>query len=137
MSDEPPRKLKQPERNFQTIQIPDDTPLTQYGRMQNGNIPEFRNGPRSAIGETGISLLIGQVDATAATLLVCNRAVWSDDLVRHTTAGDLRAAGFDVAHDPVDLNGLHALVTVPIFQTPWNNSQKTAFKKAFEKGAKP
>lgn len=89
----------------------------------------MRGGPRES--ETGLSLIVGRVDAYAASILVRQHAATPLDCVRYTRAGLLRAAGFKVVHDPSDWNGIHALVHLLPEVERWDTSQKTAFKRTF------
>ena len=69
----------------QTIEVPDDAQLTQYGEAIGGS-PGFHNRLRAEVGETEVSLMLGRVDPLAAAMLV-TRSPNTFAVVRHCTAG--------------------------------------------------
>jgi hypothetical protein len=95
----------------QTIEVPDDAQLTQYGEAIGGS-PGFRNTLRAEAGETEVSLMLGRVDPLPAAMLV-TRTPNTFAVVRHCTAGGLRSRGFEVRHTPSPTNGFHVSVSVP------------------------
>jgi len=95
----------------QTIEVPDDAQLTQYGEAIGGS-PGFRNRLRAEVGETEVSLMLGRVDPLAAAMLVTHTPS-AFAVVRHCTAGGLRSRGFVVRHTPSPTNGLHVSVSAP------------------------
>ncbi|GAA3535978.1 hypothetical protein GCM10022234_35910 [Aeromicrobium panaciterrae] len=109
--------------------LSDDVVLTQYGTQLPDGKTEFRGGPRAS--EHGLSLLVGRVDADAATLCVRQHLAEPYDIVRHTRVGLLRDAGFIVSHAPVEWFINHALVHVPGPDPKWDNQSKNAFKRTF------
>jgi hypothetical protein len=96
----------------ETIEVPDDAQLTQYGEGLTG-AAGFRNRANAETGETEVSLILGWVDAQAAAMLV-TRAPSAFAMVRHATARDLRARGFVVRHTPSRTNHLHVSVSAPV-----------------------
>lgn len=93
------------------IELPDELRLTQYGeRPPFGD--GFRDRLREDIGETEISMILGEVDASAAAILV-TRSFALGAIRRVTTVGRLRAAGFLVVHSPTKSNRLHVSVFPP------------------------
>ena len=93
------------------IELPDELRLTQYGeRPPFGD--GFRDRLRENIGETEISMILGEVDASAAAILV-TRSFSLGAIRRVTTVGRLRAAGFRVVHSPTKSNRLHVSVFPP------------------------
>ncbi len=128
MSNEPRRLLRPPA--VPILELPDETPLTQFGRVSASGEPVHRGAPRD--GEQGLSLIVGAVDAYAASILVTQHVAEGPEVVRHTRVGLLRGAGFVVEHDPTDWNGIHALVQVPEGAVKWDNGQKNAFKRTFK-----
>lgn len=69
-------------------ELPDDMRLTQYGEGEPGG-SGFRDRLRPEIGETEISMIMGEVDASAASMLV-RKLLAPDALRRVTTVGRLR-----------------------------------------------
>lgn len=110
-------------------QLRDDVELTQYGEDGEG----FRNRLRVSIGETEMSLIIGRQSKMACALLVTKAAPpWA--MARYTTAGALRAAGFQVVHSPTRGNPLHVSVfppTGPHGPAEWDDSMAMRFDKCF------
>lgn len=128
MTDEP-RRLLRPEIG-PLVELDADNILTQYGRVDTQGNPVFKGGPSGS--ETGLSLILGQVDVTSAAVLVTQHAARPSDLVRHTRVELLLRAGFEVRHDPIQWNGLHVIVRLPTGEPKWETSQKSAFKATFE-----
>jgi hypothetical protein len=91
--------------------LPNDLRLTQYGE-QSPYGEGFRDRLRTDIGETELSMILGEVDASAAAVLV-TRILAPGAIRRVTTAGRLRAAGFLVVHSPTKSNRLHVSVYPP------------------------
>ena len=121
-------------------ELPHDQPLTQYGEQ----LPlgtGFRDRLRTAIGETEISMILGEVDATAAAMLVTHHLV-PFAIRRGTTVGRLRSEGFKVVHSPTRGNPLHVSVFPPIdHQTgepiAWQGELAQRFNACFTEGATP
>jgi hypothetical protein len=115
----------------QTIEVPDDAQLTQYGEAIGGS-PGFRNRLRAEVGETEVSLMLGRVDPLAAAMLV-TRTPSSFAVVRHCTAGGLRSRGFVVRHTPSPTNGLHVSVLAPVIgpaPAVWDDRLASLFDEA-------
>jgi hypothetical protein len=94
------------------MELPDELRLTQYGeRAPFGD--GFRDRLRSHIGETELSMILGEVDALAAAVLV-TRYLAAGAMTRVTTAGRLRESGFRVIHSPTKTNRLHVSVFPPV-----------------------
>jgi hypothetical protein len=94
------------------MELPDELRLTQYGeRPPYGD--GFRDRLRANIGETELSMILGEVDAPAAAVLV-TRYLAPGAMSRVTTAGRLRQAGFRVVHSPTRTNRLHVSVFPPL-----------------------
>jgi len=117
----------------QSLDIGDDVPLTQYGEappLGEG----FRDRLRPEIGETEMSLIFGDVDALAASLLV-TKIVQPGAVRRVTTAGRLRACNFTVVHSPTKGNRLHVSVfppeDVPGEPAVWDEAMAKAFNGCF------
>lgn len=85
-------------------------PLTQFGQDSPQSAEPFKDrlGPE----ETEMSLIVGKVDAAAASMLV-RRYVVRDALRRVTTVSKLRAGGFRVDYTPAEGNHLHVSVYAP------------------------
>ena len=115
-------------------ELPDSAPLTQYGE-QSSSSPGFRDRLRPQIGETEISMILGEVDATAASMLVTH--VLTPGAVRRvTTAGRLRQQGFLVQHSPTRGNPLHVSVFPPSDDAtgefiPWDDAVAVRFNACF------
>lgn len=108
--------------------LPDDLRLTQFGDQSTFG-QGFRDRLREEIGETEISLILGEVDASAASMLVLKYlAPWAARRV--TTAGALRAAGFRVVHSPTKTNRLHVSVYGPE-QVEWDVDLAEKFNACF------
>jgi hypothetical protein len=91
--------------------LPDDARLTQYGERQ--PVGEgFRDRLRSEIGETEMSMILGEVDATAAAMLITKHLPPGAER-RVTTVGRLRRERFVVIHSPTRGNPLHVSVYAP------------------------
>ncbi len=92
-------------------ELPDEARLTQYGeRSPLGG--GFRDRLRSEIGETEMSMILGEVDATAAAMLITKHLAPGAER-RVTTVGRLRREGFVVIHSPTRGNPLHVSVYAP------------------------
>lgn len=107
--------------------------LTQYGEKP--PVGEgFRDKLRPEIGETEMSLIIGEIDAAAASLLVTKMFQVGADR-RVTTAGRLRERNFRVVHSPTRGNPLHVSAFPPDV-TPgepaeWDEAMAEAFNACF------
>jgi hypothetical protein len=114
----------------QTIDVPDDAQLTQYGEAIGGSVG-FRNRLRAELGETEVSLMLGRVDPLAASMLVTHTPN-AFAVVRHGTAGDLRSRGFEVRHTPSPTNRLHVSVRMPAGRGPaeWDDRLASLFDEA-------
>jgi hypothetical protein len=110
----------------QTIEVPDDAQLTQYGEAIGGSVG-FRNRLRTDLGETEVSLMLGRVDPLAASMLV-TRTPNTFAIVRHGTAGGLRSRGFVVRHTPSPTNSLH--VSVSVGPVAWDDRLAHLFDEA-------
>jgi hypothetical protein len=112
--------------------VPDDEPLTQYGRT--GDDPPFRNATRSY--ETDVSLIRGRLSARDAASLVRRQGegyqVTDLDRVRHTTAGRLRSAGFVVRATPTRRIPGHVSAELQDPEDVWDNSARSWFDECFE-----
>lgn len=120
-----------PDRTPQAL--PDELRLTQFGERP--PIGEgFRCRLREAIGETEISLILGDVDASAASMLVA-KYLSSFAVTRVATAGALRRAGFVVVHSPSKTNRLHVSVFPPALpsgdQAEWDDELAKRFNTCF------
>lgn len=92
-------------------ELPDEARLTQYGeRPPVGG--GFRDRLRPEIGETEMSMILGEVDATAAAMLITKHIAPGAER-RVTSVGRLRSAGFVVIHSPTRGNPLHVSVYAP------------------------
>lgn len=113
--------------------LPDAAILTQYGE---GNPvgPGFRDRLRPEVGETELSLILGEVDATAASMLVV-KIVTPCACARSTTVGHLRSQGFQVLHSPTKGNPLHVSVFPPELSTgepsDWGPELADRFNECF------
>jgi hypothetical protein len=119
--------------------VPDNEDLTQYGPKAG----KFRNQPREGV-ELGLSVLIGRWSAGDAVRYVLPQPPAKEQLdravVRLTTAGTLRKAGFAVVHTPGRVKpGKHATVVWsqgdPIAQpvVPWSQTASEEFDSCFNK----
>jgi hypothetical protein len=91
--------------------VADDATVTQFGEKK--PVGEgFRDRLRPEIGETEISMILGDVDADAASILV-TRTLTPARICRKTLVGVLREAGFRVVHSPTKANRLHVSVYPP------------------------
>ncbi len=120
-----------PDRSTQ--ELPDDLRLTQYGERP--PIGEgFRDRLREGIGETEISMILGEVDSSAAAMLV-TRYLSTHAITRVTTVGKLRSAGFRVVHSPTKANRLHVSVFPPVTrageQAEWDDEVAKQFNACF------
>ena len=88
--------------------LPDNLRLTQYGEEPPFG-DGFRDRLREEIGEAEISMILGEVDASAAAVLV-TRYLSPGAIRRVTTVGRLRVVGFRVVHSPTKTNRLHVSV---------------------------
>jgi hypothetical protein len=92
-------------------ELPEEARLTQFGeRPPVGG--SFRDRLRPEIGETEMSMILGEVDATAAAMLITKHLVPGAER-RVTTVGRLRYKGFVVVHSPTRGNPLHVSVYAP------------------------
>lgn len=87
-------------------------PLTQYGQMTPLAGDAFKDRLNTEAGEEELSLILGAVDAVAASALV-RKYVIRDAIRRLTTAGELRQRKFRVKHTPTRQNYLHVSVWPP------------------------
>jgi hypothetical protein len=114
-------------------ELPDGLRLTQYGERP--PIGEgFRCRLREEIGETEISLILGDVDASAASMLVV-KYLSLHAMTRVTSVGVLRLAGFLVVHSPSKTNRLHVSVFPPALptgdQAEWDDELAKRFNACF------
>lgn len=117
----------------EAMELPDELRLTQYGeRSPYGD--GYRDRLREDIGETELSMILGEVDAPAAAVLV-TRYLSPAALARVTTVGRLRAAGFRVIHSPTKTNRLHVSVFPPLSspgeQAEWDDKMAARFNACF------
>lgn len=115
------------------MELPDDLRMTQYGeRPPYGD--GFRDRLRESVGETELSMILGEVDALAAAVLV-TRYLAPGALSRVTTAGRLREAGFRVVHSPTKTNRLHVSVYPPLTEAgepaEWDDKMASLFNACF------
>lgn len=115
------------------IELPGDLRLTQYGEVPPHG-EGFRDRLREDIGETEISMILGEVDSSAAAILV-RRFLAPGSATRVTTVRQLRAAGFRVVHSPTKANRLHVSVYPPL-ATPeeaaeWDGRMADLFNACF------
>lgn len=94
----------------------------------------FRDQLRTDIGETEISMILGEVDANAAAILVTRHLV-PGAVIRVTTAARLREAGFRVLHSPTKGNRLHVSVHPPLTEAgepaDWGDELAKLFIECF------
>jgi hypothetical protein len=115
-------------------ELPDEARLTQYGeRVPVGG--GFRNRLRAEIGETEMSMILGEVDATAAAMLITKHLAPGAER-RITTVGCLRRSGFVVIHSPTRGNPLHVSVYSPLDKKSgehidWGNDVARRFNACF------
>lgn len=113
-------------------ELPDELRLTQYGERPPAG-DGFRDKLRAEIGETEISLILGDVDTAAASMLVAKwLSPWA--IRRVTTVGHLRAVGFHVVHSPTKTNRLHVSVYAssdPAGLTEWDDELAKSFNACF------
>lgn len=108
--------------------LPGVTKLTQYGeRPPLGD--GFRDRLRVHIGETEMSMILGEVDAAAASMLVTKHLA-PGATVRVTSVAELAAAGFRVAHSPTRGNPLHVSVFPPA-HADWDDDLAKRFNACF------
>ena len=110
--------------------------LTQYG--ESPPLGEgFRDRLRTAIGETEISMILGEVDATAAAMLVTKHLA-PGATTRVTTVGSLRDKKFRVTHSPTRGNPLHVSVFPPSEESgeplEWGDDLAGEFNACFTVG---
>jgi hypothetical protein len=120
-----------PDRN--PHDLPDDLRLTQYGERPPLGLG-FRDRLREEIGETETSLILGEVDASAASMLVA-KYLSAFAMRRLTSVGELRRAGFQVVHSPSKANRLHVSVFPPVLATgeraEWDDELAVQFNACF------
>ncbi|GAB1694288.1 hypothetical protein KRM28CT15_60910 [Krasilnikovia sp. M28-CT-15] len=121
--------LRRPPPRRPPRELAAETILAQYGREVDGQ-QTFRNGPR-ADRETSQSMTIGPCSAEEVARIVLGRPVRASDRVRHTTVGELRAAGFVVTSTPTVRNPDHVSVAVPGNRVPWNDQEEARFDSCF------
>jgi hypothetical protein len=120
--------------------LPNDARLTQYGeRILTGE--GFRDRLRAEIGETEISMILGEVDSTAAAMLVTKHLA-PGAVRRVTRVGRLRSAGFVVIHSPTKGNPLHVSVYAPRDEksgehVEWDHEVARRFNACFTEEVKP
>ncbi len=115
-------------------ELHDDLRLTQFGERGAG--AGFRDRLRPEIGETEVSLILGDVDADAASMLIVKYlSPWR--VRRVTTVGLLRQAGFQVVHSPSRYNRLHVSVFAPTREpggeAEWDDELAAQFNACFTK----
>jgi hypothetical protein len=114
-------------------ELPDNACLTQFGEKPPFG-QNFRDGLRVEIGETELSLILGEVDAMAASVLVA-KCILPFAQVRVTTVGQLRTQGFVVEHSPTAANPLHVSVYAPLLPTgehrDWDDAVAKSFRGCF------
>lgn len=120
-------------QNRPSIQeLPPNAKLTQYGELGH-----FRDRLRPDIGETEISMILGEVDSIAASVLV-TKIIQPDADRRVTTVGLLRQARFRVEHSPTRGNPLHVSVYPPNDETgepaEWADELARQFSACFTEG---
>jgi hypothetical protein len=115
------------------IDLPDELRLTQYGEQPPFG-DGFRDRLREDIGETELSMILGEVDASAAAVLV-TRYLAAGAARRVTTIGRLRAAGFRVVHGATKANRLHVSVYPPLTEAgepaAWDGELAARFNACF------
>jgi hypothetical protein len=126
-----------PQGRAQAQEIPDGTRLTQFGEQPPVGAG-FRDRLRTDIGETEISLILGEVDATAASMLVTKQLL-PTGIRRVTDAGRLRRAQFTVVHSPTKGNPLHVSVFGPVSaasagEAEWGSELARRFNACFTEG---
>jgi hypothetical protein len=119
-----------------TCPDPDASPdlrLTQFGEESPG-ADGFRDRLREHIGETEISMILGEVDASAAAVLVTGYLI-PGAARRVTTVGCLRDEGFVVVHSPTKRNRLHVSVFPPVTEggqsVEWDDKVAIQFNTCF------
>jgi len=115
------------------IDLPDALRLTQYGEQPPFG-DGFRDRLREDIGETELSMILGEVDASAAAVLV-TRYLAAGAARRVTTIGRLRAVGFRVVHSATKANRLHVSVYPPLTEAgepaAWDGELAARFNACF------
>ena len=115
------------------IDLPDELRLTQYGEQPPFG-DGFRDRLREEIGETELSMILGEVDASAAAVLV-TRYLAAGATRRVTAIGRLRAAGFRVVHSATKANRLHVSVYPPLTEAgepaAWDGELAARFNACF------
>ncbi|WP_157251141.1 hypothetical protein [Nonomuraea typhae] len=92
-------------------------------------IVPFRNHLRP--NEAAMSLTLGHLDVKQMIdLIVRRRSPAIGDGVRHTTAGQLRQAGFTVTHDGGKSNPRHVSVSLDA-GTEWTEYESAQFDECF------
>jgi hypothetical protein len=114
-------------------ELPGETKLTQYGEKP--PVGEgFRDRLRVDIGETEMSMILGEVDAAAASMLVAKHLV-PGAITRTTTVARLEEAGFRVIHSPTRGNPLHVSVFPPRAEASgdaeWGDNLAQSFNACF------
>jgi hypothetical protein len=94
------------------MRLPARLRLTHYGTGSPWSARRFKDRPDLEAGETELSLILGKVDAAAASVLV-TKLLFPDAFRRVTTVGALRNEGFRLEHSPTMGNRLHVSVYVP------------------------
>lgn len=115
-------------------ELPDEARLTQYGEQLSVG-GGFRDRLRAEIGETEMSMILGEVDATAAAMLITKHLAPGAQR-RVTTVGRLRRSGFVVIHSPTRGNPLHVSVYAPRDEksgehVDWGNDVARRFNACF------
>jgi hypothetical protein len=115
------------------LDLPDELRLTQYGEGPPYG-DGFRDRLREDIGETELSMILGEVDVPGAAVLV-TRYLAPTAVARVTSAGRLRAAGFRVIHSPTKTNRLHVSIYPPLTTTgepaEWDSEPANRFNACF------
>jgi hypothetical protein len=94
------------------MRLPARLRLTHYGQDSPLSARQFKNRPEVEDGETELSLILGKVDAAAASVLV-TKILLPYAFRRVTTVGALRNQGFRVEHTPTMGNRLHVSAYLP------------------------
>lgn len=110
--------------------LDESEPVTQYGSrwlLTEGRA--FRCRPRFLAGEKDLSMLAGLLTAAEAARAVAGHWTPEADVVRHTSVGQLRAAGFRVTHSPTKRLGNHVSVEYP---SEWDDDVDRRFDACFD-----
>ena len=115
-------------------ELPDEARLTQYGERPPVGAG-FRDRLRPEIGETEMSMILGEVDSIAAAMLITKHLTPGADR-RVTTVGRLRREGFVVIHSPTRGNPLHVSVYAPVDEksgeySEWDSDVARRFNACF------